>query len=333
MRLSIIILCWNDRKVIADCLESIFAHTHSTELEVIVSDNGSTDGSIEFIRASYPQVQVIENGRNLRFARANNVGIRASRGEYILILNPDTLIHEGTLDTMVKFADQHPGIGAVGCKVLGADGSYQVSAFPFDSLRSDWIIALHLEFLNGIGKWFQGGAYAGWKGETQRQVDWISGCCMMIRGNVLRDASGFDEQFFYYFEDQDLCRRIWAAGYPILYVPDATITHLGGQSTKSRFPPLGFVLDGQVTRYLYYYKYYGRRGVRRARRVALTSALLRRVGYGLKQLVHPTEAGRKRLELLRGVFEWNYLVDPVRLVENGEEPHLKTEPAGRVVER
>ena len=90
MKLSILILCWNDSKVIADCLHSIYNHTHSMDFEVIVSDNGSTDGSIDFIHTNYPQVQVIENGRNLRFAKANNVGIRVAQGEYVLILNPDT---------------------------------------------------------------------------------------------------------------------------------------------------------------------------------------------------------------------------------------------------
>jgi len=92
LRLSIIILCWNDLKVIPDCLRSIYATTRSDAFEIIVSDNGSTDGSIEFIRQNYPQVRVVENGRNLRFAKANNVGIRMSRGEYLLILNPDTII-------------------------------------------------------------------------------------------------------------------------------------------------------------------------------------------------------------------------------------------------
>src|ERR1700745_1970114 len=108
MKLSIIILCWNDREVIQDCLRSIAANTHSTEYEVIVSDNGSTDGSIDLIREQYPQVQLIENGRNLRFAKANNVGIRASQGDYVLILTPDTITHEGALDRIVSFADQHP---------------------------------------------------------------------------------------------------------------------------------------------------------------------------------------------------------------------------------
>jgi GT2 family glycosyltransferase len=129
----------------------------------------------------------------------------------------------------------------------------------------------------------------------------------------------------------DLCRRVWQAGHSIIYNPEMTITHLGGQSTKRS--PKAFVLDSQVTRYRYYYKYFGKRGARGARRVKLASLLLRRLGYGLLQLVSPSETRKFRLETLRMAFGWNMLVDPVRLVENGEEPKLTAEPAGRVVER
>ncbi len=333
MKLSIVILCWNDRKVIADCLQSIFSNTHSTEFEVIVPDNGSTDGSVEFIRRSYPQVQVIENGRNLRFAKANNVGIRASQGEYVLILNPDTIVHDGTLDRLIEFADQHPECGAFGCRVLNADGSYQVSARPFASFKGEWIAALYMRWLGRVSQWFTSDSYPAWYGTTERHVDWVSGCFILVRSAVLKAIGGFDEQFFYYYEDMDLCRRVRQAGYPILYVPNVTITHLGGQSTKGRFTPLPFVLDSQVTRYLYYYKYYGRSGVRRARRLSFVSVLVRLLGFGLKQLVRPTEAGRNRLKVLRGVLEWNYRVDPVRLAENGEEPRLQMQPLDRLVER
>jgi GT2 family glycosyltransferase len=333
MKLSIIILCWNDRKVIGDCLESIYSNTHSIEFEVIVSDNGSTDGSLEFIRSSYPLVHLIENGRNLRFAKANNVGIRASRGEYVLILNPDTIIHPGSLDRMITAADRHPEAGAFGCRVLNSDGSYQVSSRPFASFKGEWITALYLRWLGLVNAWFTSDSYPGWTGTTQRRVDWVSGCFILVRTEVLKFLGGFDEQFFYYYEDMDLCRRIWQAGYPILYIPETTITHLGGQSTKGRFPALSFVLDGQVTRYLYYYKYYGRSGVCRARRIAVVSLAVRLLGFGLKQLVRPTEAVRKRLEVLRGVFEWNCRVNPVRLVECGEEPRLQREPVSRLVER
>jgi len=333
LKLSVVILCWNDRQVIADCLHSIFATTRATEFEVIVSDNGSTDGSIQFIRENYPQVQVIENGQNLRFAKANNLGIRASRGEYILILNPDTIIHDGTLDRMVSFGDQHPEAGAFGCRVLNSDGSYQVSARPFASFRAEWITALYLRGLGRLNKWFASDSYAGWNGTTQRQVDWITGCFMLIRRDVLRDVGGFDEQFFYYYEDMDLCRQIWKLGRPIVYTPEASITHLKGQSTSQRLPAVGFALDSQITRYLYYYKYHGVRGVRHARRIALVSLFLRRAGYLTGQMVRPMEARRQRLELLRILLQWNYRVDLARLVENGEEPPLKGALAGRVLER
>ena len=154
MKLSVIILCWNDLKVLRDCLRSIYETTKALEFEVIVSDNGSTDGSIEFIREHYPQVRLIENGRNLRFAKANNVGIRASRGEYILILNPDTIIHEGTLEKMVTYADARPKGGAFGCRVLNSDGSYQESARPFLSVRGEWLTALGLRSLAHLSTWF-----------------------------------------------------------------------------------------------------------------------------------------------------------------------------------
>ena len=333
MKLSIIILCWNDRRVIADCLRSIFENTHSTEFEVIVSDNGSTDGSIEFIRDSFPKVSVIENGRNLRFAKANNVGIRASIGEYVLILNPDTIIHDGTLDKMIAFADRHPEGGAFACKVLNSDGSYQVSGRPFTTLRTQLITALYLRPIGYLSERFQSDMYIDWKGETERTVGYLSGCFILVRGDLLRRIDGFDEQFFYYYEDVDLCRRIWEAGYPIIYTPTATITHLGGESTKKRFPALTFALDGQVTLYRYCYKYYGRTGVRRCRRIALASASLRRLGYSLLQSLRPTEIRKARVQYFRGLFEWHSRVDPVRLVENGEEPNLNINAAERVSER
>jgi GT2 family glycosyltransferase len=331
IRLSIVILCWNDLAVISNCLQSIYANTHSTVFEVIVSDNGSTDGSPEFIRNNFPEVHVIENGTNLRFAKANNVGIRACRGEYILILNPDTLIHDGTLDKLVAFADAHPQAGAFGCRVLNPDGSYQISARPFVSLRGEWIAALHLRSLGYFSDWFLADSYMGWKGDTERTIDRHSGCFILAQGDLLRRLGGFDEQFFYYYEDLDLCRRIWEAGYSIIFNPEMTITHLGGQSTKRC--PVAFQLDSQITRYRYFYKYWGRAGARRSRRVALVGLLLRRLGYGLVELIRPSEIGRSRLEALRLTFEWNLRVNPVRLVENGEEPKLMGEPAGRVLER
>jgi len=332
MKLSVVILCWNDLKVIGGCLQSIYAGTHSTEFEVIVSDNGSTDGTIERVRKAFPQVRLLENGGNLRFAKGNNVAIRVSCGEYVLILNPDTIVHDGSLDKLVAYADKHPEAGAFGCRILAVDGSYQESGRPFPSLHGDLIAALYLRALARLSDWFIADSYTGWKGDTERKVDWQSGCCVLFRGELLKRLGGFDEQFFYYYEDIDLCHRVWDAGYPILYTPEPTVTHFGGQSTKQRLP-LGFELDKHVTRYRYYYKHYGRQAARRCRHVSLLWLFSRLVGLGVVQLIKPTDARRHRLELYKVAAKWNLRVDPLQLVEDGKEPELNLSPMTRVLDR
>jgi GT2 family glycosyltransferase len=319
VRLSIVILCWNDLKVINDCLHSIYSGTHSTEFEVIVSDNGSNDGSQKFIRETFPRVRLIENGANLRFSKGNNVGIRASCGEYILILNPDTIIHEGSLDQWIEFADRHPEAGGFGCRVLNPDGSYQGSARPFPTIWREWLAALCLSRLGYLSDTFISDRYVRWNGDTERLIDWHSGCCVMVRADLLRKLGGFDEQFQYYYEDVDLCRRVWNAGRCILFTPKVTITHLGGQSTSSRFP-IPFELDKYRNRYRYFYKYFGRKGARSCRQYSLARIWVRRIGYGIISLLKPSDNLTRRLQLYRASAEWNRRVDPVLFVEQGKEP-------------
>ena len=333
MKLSIVILCWNDLKVITDCLRSIYATTHSTEFEVIVSDNGSTDGSQDYIRREFPKAQVLENRVNLRFAKGNNAGFQVAQGEYVLILNPDTIIHEGALDGIVRFADEHPEAGAFGCRVENTDGSYQACIRPMHTIRSEWCAALRLGFLAHLSDQFHPGTYVNWHGESERTVGWLAGCFILVRGDLLKRLGGFDERFFYYYEDTDLCRRIWETGSAILYTPKFSITHLGGQSTVNRFDRLTFALDAETTRYLYYQKYDGLKGVQGCRAATLTGLAIRRLAYGALQLVRPTETNRKRLDLLRNLFLWNYKLDPVRFVEKREEPQLELKVANRVLER
>ena len=319
VKLSIVILCWNDLEVINNCLRSIYAGTRSTEFEVIVSDNGSTDGSTGFIRETFPLVHIIENGTNLRFSKGNNVGIEASTGEYVLILNPDTVIPEGSLDRWIEFADRHPEAGGFGCRVLNLDGSYQGSARPFPTIWREWLAALCLGRLSYVSEVFVSDKYVRWKGNTERLIDWHSGCCLMVRAKLLKDLGGFDDQFQYYYEDVDLCRRIWDAGHPIVYTPSVTITHLGGQSTMDRFP-IAFELDKYRNRYRYFYKYFGREGARGCRRYSLARIWVRQIGYRLICILRPSEGLKKRLELYRAASEWNMRVDPVQLVEEGKEP-------------
>jgi len=318
MKLSIVIICWNDLRVIRDCLRSIYEGTHAKNFEVVVSDNGSVDGSVEFIRKHYPEVRIVENQQNLGFARGNNAGIRASRGEYILILNPDTIIHDGALDKLVEFADRHSEAGAFGCRVLNSDSTYQVSARLFPTVWRYWVSALGLSKLSSF---FIYEEYPRWRGDTERAIDWQSGCCVMFCGNLLKRLGGFDEQFFYHFEEVDLCRRVWKAGYPILFTPVAVITHLGGQSV-GRFP-VRFEIEKHRSRYRYFYKHFGARAARKCRRLSIVKIRVRQLGYGLLNVLRPAEILQRRLEMYREVVRWNQAIDPVDFVERGKEPGLE----------
>lgn len=321
VKLSIVILCWNDKKVIDNCLRSIFEGTRLTTFEVIVSDNGSTDASVGFIREAYPEVKIIENGENLGFAKGNNVGIRASQGELVLILNPDTIVHGNALDKFVEFADKHPEAGGFGCRVLNPDGSYEPSARPFPTVWRQWIAALYLRPLGYLSKMFLSDIYVGWRGDTQREVDWQAGCCVMFRAELLKRLGGFDEQFFYHCEEVDLCRRVWQAGYPIIFTPEVEITHLAGQSV-ARFP-IRFELEKNRSHYRYFHKHYGKRAVYGYRRAILAWIRVRQLGYGLIGLFRPTEEITSRLNMYRIVARWNKGLDPARFIECGEEPELE----------
>jgi GT2 family glycosyltransferase len=317
VKLSVVIICWNDWKVIENCLKSIQDGTHSSSYEIVVSDNGSTDGSVEKIREHFPSVRIVENRANLGFAKGNNAGIREARGEYILILNPDTIVHEGSLDRWLQFADVHPEAGAFGCLVQNPDGTYQRSARRFPTVTRFAAAALGFGFLGRVLRTPISDEYDGWLGNTQRSIDWQSGCCVLFRGEVLRKLEGFDEQFFYQFEEVDLCKRVWDLGLRILYTPTVSITHLGGQSV-GRFP-VRFALEVCRNGYRYFYKHFGPEGARSYRRVMLTRLRVRQAWYGIVNMIHPDEKVSQRLETYRTAVRWNGSIDPVKFVLQGIE--------------
>jgi GT2 family glycosyltransferase len=314
MKLSIVIITWNDMKVLPACLASIKEQTRRTEYEIVISDNGSNDGCVEFVRANYPQATIVENKANLGYARGNNTGIACARGDYILILNPDTTLHEGALDKWLDFADRHPEGGAFGCKVLNPDGTLQDPARPFPT---NW---LYFQ----MALWLRGNRYAFWRGNSERAIDWQSGCAILFRGDLLKRLGGFDPRFFYHFEEVDLCYRVWRAGGRILYTPDAVITHLGGQSV-GRFP-IKFEIEKYRNRYRYFHKHFGLRGAKRCRWISLLHLRLRRWGYGLIGLVKKGEVMKNRLEMLRVVGQWNKQLDVARFIQSGAEPDLGYPP-------
>ncbi len=248
MSVSVIIVNYCTRELLRDCLASLRSEG-GAGIEVIVVDNGSRDDSAAMVREEFPEVRLIENSENLGFAKANNQGIRQAHGKYLLLLNSDTVVRPGALQTMAEFMDTHPIAGGVTCRLLNADGSIQacVSKKPSPMLlffrlsglsgllRSDRLrrhLSRHFGFLLGgtLRSYLE--PYAA--GCAPVEVENISGACLMLRGKAVEQVGLLDEAFFMYFEDMDYCLRLRNAGWKLYYVPAGEIVHLVGQSSGGR---------------------------------------------------------------------------------------------------
>lgn len=231
MKLSIIIVSWNVAKDLSNCLKSIGECPPSCEFEIIVVDNASTDDTVDVIKKNFPDVLAITNDKNLGFAAANNQGIAKAEGEYVLLLNPDTIVHSVALDTLVMFMDDNADVGICGPKLSNDDGSIQRSVRRFPSFLG----ALHrhtaFKFVGIFKKEYKKWLMKDFRYNEQRDVEQLIGAAMMIRRSVLDEVGVMDENFFMYYEEVDLCYRVKKAGYRITFTPATDITHLGGQSS------------------------------------------------------------------------------------------------------
>ncbi len=226
--LSIIIVNWNTREMLAHCLASVYGTAGGLEFEVFAVDNASTDGSVQMVRERFPQVHLIENSENVGFARANNQAIRLSQGRYVLLLNSDTKVYPGALGTMVQFMERHPRAGGCGPLLLNADGSLQVSCHP---MLTPWREFWRLLFLERVSR---RATYdiSRWDLHTPREVEVIKGACLMLRWEVLDRVGLMDTRYFMYTEEMDLCYRLRRAGWGLYWVPEAQVVHYGEGSTR-----------------------------------------------------------------------------------------------------
>jgi GT2 family glycosyltransferase len=228
---TIIIVSYNCRDALRECLGKLT--TLKDMLPIIVVDNASADGSAEMVAHDFPSIQLIRNARNRGFAAACNQGIAASDHPFVLLLNPDTLITETALQGLLDVIDAQPDVGACGPRILNPDGSPQASVRKFPTLRALACDELGLSTAFPRVRWLTGYRLSSWPLETTRDVDQLGGSCLMLRRAALDQTGVMDERFFMYFEEVDLCRRLWNAGWRILYVYDVTIIHAGGQSSKT----------------------------------------------------------------------------------------------------
>jgi GT2 family glycosyltransferase/lipopolysaccharide/colanic/teichoic acid biosynthesis glycosyltransferase len=231
--ISVIIVNYKVKEYIANLLSSLKKASHSFILEIFVVDNDSDDGSVSYLKERFPEVRYIENSKNIGFGRANNQVIAKARGEYTLIINPDTLVSEDTLKCLVNHMEENPGCGAAGCKILNPDGTFAPeSRRTVPTIGSAFGKVFGLNTLFPKSKLF-GKYYMNWLDENEAsEVDVLSGSFMFWRSSLLKDLNGFDERFFMYGEDIDLCYRVQDTDYHIDYVPDTSIIHYKGESTK-----------------------------------------------------------------------------------------------------
>ena len=229
---SIIIVSWNTRDLLRDCLRSIYDQAGSTSLEVTVVDNGSSDGSAEMVKTEFPGVVLIQNAENRGFAAANNQGIKAARGRYVLLLNPDTALLNDALEKVMAFADSHSEAAVVGCRVLNLDRTLQPTCFMFPSLLNMLLSTIYLYKLFPKNRFFGRERMTWWDRNDFREVDVVTGCFMLVRRGAIEAVGLMDERFFMYGEETDWCYRFNQAGWKVMFTPTAEIIHLGGQSSK-----------------------------------------------------------------------------------------------------
>ena len=225
---SILIVSWNTRDLLAQCLASVYAHPPDCPYDVWVVDNASADGSAAMVRQRFPDVHLIQNTENAGFARANNQAIRSSNGELVLLLNSDTIVQQGALGRMVSFAAQ-AGAAIVGADVRNADGTLQWSYGQFPTVFSETLYALGLNSRGPFaGRLSMPAAPSGQGTET----DWVLGAALLVRRSVLDRVGLLDEDFFMFSEEVDLARRVKTAGGKVYALGGARIIHLGQQSTR-----------------------------------------------------------------------------------------------------
>ncbi len=230
MDLSIIIVSWNTEEYLRACLESVYRNAGDLELEVIVVDNASRDGTVDMVRGGFPHVRLIANADNAGFCKANNQGIEIAHGDLLLLLNPDTEVKPCALRALVDFLRTHPEAGVAGPMLLNTDGSIMPNGHTFPTVRRE------LMGITGLSQRRKAAYEADMYGREDfsvgTEVDVVCGAALLTRREVVERIGGLDEDLFMFYDEVDFCRRVRSAGWRVFYVPESRITHHWMQSVK-----------------------------------------------------------------------------------------------------
>lgn len=260
---SVVIVSFNTRDLLRDCLNSLVEESNGLQTEVLVVDNVSQDGSAEMVAREFPAVKLIRSDINLGFAAANNRAFAQAIGRYVVLLNSDAFPRPGALWRAIRHMEHEPEVGIGGARLAGRDGSWQPSARLFPSLLNDFLS------LSGLAARYPKSRFFGrfdrtWADPSEAcDVDWVPGAFSIIRRDALEKVGYFDESFFLYYEEVDLCRRFKSRGYRVRYWPDVTVVHFGGESSKTvtrmKLSQSGsqLALWRMQSAFLYYRKHHG----------------------------------------------------------------------------
>ena len=244
---AVVLVCWNNRDDLQPCLRSLFESGMRHAFEVVVVDNGSTDGSQEMLRSVFPQVSLVQNDCNLGLGRASNQGIEATSAPYVLLLNNDTVVNGASLNALIDCMAGTPDAGAVGGTLLNEDGSFQGAYGNFPTLAEEFLIATRVGALLWEG--YPSHRTAG----AIKAVDWLSSACLLVRRAALSQVGLLDEHYFIYGDETDLQYRLNKGGWKVYHLPEATIVHFGGRS-MDRWRRRRMVYRGKM---LFFKKNYG----------------------------------------------------------------------------
>ena len=262
MDVTAIIVNYNTAHLLADAIGALRASAQGLQLQTVLVDNASRDGSVELIRSQFADCEFIANPVNVGFGRANNEALPLVRGRYVLLLNTDAFVAPDTLTRTVAYMDEHPQCGVLGVRLVGRDGVLQPSCRYFPTPWNVFIGRI------GIDRFFPGTRMMddmAWDHATLRECDWVPGCYYLVRKEVIDAVGLFDPRYFLYFEEVDHCRAVKAGGWTVEFYPHTTVVHIGGESAKSvsaLTSTSAQISELQVeSEMLYFRKQYGRSGV------------------------------------------------------------------------
>jgi len=285
INISIVIVSWNARKHLLDCLQSIRDTTGALNVETIVVDNHSSDGSPDAVEDRFPETILVRNQTNAGFAKANNIGLAKSAGRYVALVNSDVLILEHCLQNLTTFMDTHPSVGMAGPRILNADRTLQPSGRRFPSLLAAFARAFFLDRLLPQRVFHLRSRMSPAELGRLRSVNVLVGCFWMVRREALEQVGGLDEDFFIYGEDNDWCRRFHRAGWQVMYYPGAEAIHFGGASSSNA--PARFFIEMKKSELLYWDKNYGRLARHLACGISLAHIGVRLVIWKIQYYLRP----------------------------------------------